>query len=148
MSDKGPKFTFRTESEEQKQLFQQNVEENDMNLSETGRTLLEAYNTDHLLREYIRSYSEGQVSSLIEFYDSEIDALEGIAEHVLEQTRYVEAGPVEEALAELMEGLYDRDEDAVYDAAVDFAELDPGIGVEVARFAGKFAEDYWEKQPE
>lgn len=147
MSDKGPKFTFRTESEEQKQLFRQKVEENDMSLSETGRKFLEAYNSDHLLREYIKGYSEGEFSSLTEFYDSEADALEDMAEHLLEHTT-VDAGPLEDALVGLMEGLYDRDEDAVYDAAINFAELEPGLGVEVARFAGKFAEDYWEKQPE
>lgn len=51
---------------------------------------------------------------------------------------------VDAALADLMEGLHERDEEQVYNAAERFEKMESGLGYTVTRYAGKFAESYWD----
>jgi len=117
--------------------------ENDMSLSDVLRSSAELYRTDPTFRQGLNSFYEGEVGSLTEFYATEEDALEGLVSYVQRETGHFDPEEVDSALADLMEGLSEREEEEVYDAAESFGKLDPGLGVTVARYAGKFADDYW-----
>jgi len=144
MSGDGQKYTFRIGKQELEDL-KENAEENELDASKVMRTMAEAYNSDRRVQEFVNSFYEDEVSSLDEFYDSEVDALEDMAEQVQSQADYLDPESVDEVLADLMEGLYERDEPLVDRAARDFGQMDSDLGVTVGRYAGKFAEDYWEE---
>lgn len=118
--------------------------ENDMSLSDVLRASAELYRNDPTFRRGLNSFYDEEVGSLTEFYATEEEALEGLVSYVQRQTKHFDPEDIDSALADLMEGLSERQEEDVYDAAESFGEIEPGLGVSVARYAGKFADDYWE----
>jgi hypothetical protein len=147
MSDGNPKYTFRIGQQELDDL-KSAADDNGLDASKVMRTLAQAYNQDERMQDFVDSFYADEVASLDEFYESEVDALEDMAESVQEQAQGLEPGEVDEALADLMRGLYDRDEPAVDEAARAFGGMDSDLGVTVGRYAGKFADDYWEQELE
>lgn len=121
--------------------------ESDMSMSDFIRTSMELYRQDEVFRQAVNSYWNDDVDSLTDFYESEEEALDDLVGVVQEKAGYLDSEDVDKSLAELMEGLYDRDRGKVSDAAKDFGAMDADLGVTVAWGAGKFAEDYWEDTP-
>jgi len=120
------------------------LEASDMRMSDFIRTSMELYRQDEVFRQAVNSYWNDDLDSLTEFYESEEEAVEDIIGAVQEKAGYLDSKEVDQSLASLMEGLYDRDRDKVSEAAKDFGAMDADLGVTVAWGAGKFAEDYWE----
>lgn len=119
-------------------------------LPEVGPTDIIGAQTELLLededyRAFILDYIDGDVESLRDFYENEVDALDGMADALIEETSYLDAEEVDDALARLLEGLYERDGVKVNSAAREFGDLNPDLGVTAAFYAGKFANDYWQQ---
>lgn len=144
MSGDGPKYTFRIGEQELEEL-KDTAGENSLDASKVMRSLAEAYNNDQQLQEFVNDFYTGTVSTLDEFYETEDEALDGMVGEVQRKAQGIDPEEVDQTLIALMEGLHDRDEDEVYQAAREFGEMDSDLGVTVARYAGKFAQDYWEK---
>lgn len=120
------------------------LEDSDMSMSDLIRTSMELYREDEMFREGINNYWNNNVGSLTEFYQSEEEALDDLVGAVQKNAGYLDPEEVDSALAELLEGLYNRDKEKVSSAAKEFGNLDADLGVSVAWGAGRFAEDYWE----
>ena len=144
MSDGDPKYSFRMDQGEIDDL-KENADENELDASKVMRSMAKAYNNDEDVQEFVNEFYAGNVSTLDEFYESEDEALDDMAQQVQEKARGLDPEGVDQTLVGLMEGLHERDEDEVYQAARDFGEMDSDLGVTVARYAGKFAEDYWDE---
>ena len=120
------------------------LEGSDMRMSDFIRTSMELYRQDEVFRQAVNSYWNDEVDSLTDFYESEEEALDDLIGVVQEKAGYLDSEKVDESLAVLMKGLYDRDRSKVSEAAKDFGAMGADLGVTVAWGAGKFAEDYWE----
>ena len=148
MSDEGPKTMSAREDPEKVVMTREMAEEQGMSLSNVIRKSAELYRTDETFRQGLKQYHEGNVGSLKEFYDAEEEALEDMVAALQDAATGLDPEAVDETLAGLMEGLEERNEPAVYEAARDFGKLDSDLGVTTAMYAGKFADDYWQTKLE
>jgi len=125
-------------------------QEADLDKSQVMRGFTELYKQDPHVRSLVHGFVNEDYDSLFDYCDTEIDALDEIADNIQREAEFYGSGldpeEVDDTLAKFMEALYseEQEQDEVREAVNDFGNLDSSLGSTAGWYAGRFTERYWE----
>lgn len=145
----GSSISFRDYPESVKAI-ETHSQEADLDMSQVMRGFTELYKQDPHVRNLVHGFVAGDYDDLFDYCDSEIDALDEIANNIQEEAEFygsqLNPEEVDNKLAKFMEALYseEQEEEEVREAVNEFGDLDSALGSTAGWYAGRFTERYWE----
>lgn len=147
----GSSISFR-DYPESVNAIETHSQEADLDKSQVMRGFTELYKQDPHVRNLVHGFVDGDYDDLFDYCNSEIDALDEIANNIQQEADFygseLDPEEVDDTLAKFMEALYseEQEEQEVREAVNGFGNLDSTLGSTAGWYAGRFTERYWEAE--